>query len=512
MIQFESGPGARGVVARPGRTEVAARPGGRIAELERAGGWREDAGDGGSRAECAGTREALRTTRAVLEVMFGAVGAREFAVRFWTGDEDVPAGVAPRFTLVLRDPGSLRRMLRPPVELHLAEAYLRDDIDIEGDVEAAAALADPVRARLGSPRAMVALIRAIRALPDPRGGLDAAVAERHPRTRGARWVRRHSAQRDAVAVRAHYNAGNEFYALWLDPLMVYSCAYFAPGVETLAGAQLAKLDLICRKLRLRPGQRLLDVGCGWGGLIVYAAERYGVEAVGITLSERQAELARERIAAAGLARRARVEVLDYRSLPGDERFDRVVSVGMVEHVGLARLSEYFERLYELTAPGGLFMNHGIVAAPVARRSWAHRQIARRVWGEGEFIDRYVFPDGELVPLGAMVGAAERAGFQTVDVESLRPHYARTLRHWVSRLEGGHDEAAALVGEPTYRVWRLYMAASAHGFASGRLNLAQVLLARRRADGTIDAPPTREDIYLSHSRVAGGGGAGVQRAQ
>jgi cyclopropane-fatty-acyl-phospholipid synthase len=292
-------------------------------------------------------------------------------------------------------------------------------------------------------------------------------------------------------VRHHYDVGNDFYALWLDERMVYSCAYFRTGTEPLDVAQRDKLDHICRKLRLLPGERLLDIGCGWGALVMHAARHYGVDALGITLSERQASLANERIAAAGLADRCRVVVRDYRALRDAAPFDKVASVGMVEHVGAARLARYFAEAFRLTRPGGLFLNHGIVARPVSRlRRW----VGRVLWGEGKFIDHYVFPDGELLPLDSVIRAAERAGFETRDVENLREHYVLTLRHWVARLERARERAVELAGAELYRVWRLYMAASARGFASGRIGLAQTLLARPHDGGRVDLPLTRADLY------------------
>jgi len=272
--------------------------------------------------------------------------------------------------------------------------------------------------------------------------------------------------------------------------MVYSCGYFTDEGQSLDAAQEAKLDHICRKLRLQPGERLLDIGCGWGGLVIHAAEHYGVDATGITLSEPQAALARERIAAAGIEDRCRVEVRDYRELPAGTTFDKIASVGMVEHVGHARLGTYFTEAHRLLAPGGLFLNHGIVRAPAASLSLP----ARLLWRPGAFIDRYVFPDGELIPLGEMISQAEEAGFEARDAEALREHYALTLRHWVRRLEGHHDEAVRLVGEETFRVWRLYMAASAHRFATARLNIVQTLLAKPDTAGKTRVPLTREDLY------------------
>jgi cyclopropane-fatty-acyl-phospholipid synthase len=435
------------------------------------------------------TGAALPTVRAVLEDLFGPPFWRSFAVRFWDGTVEGPAGGHElRFTLTLRRPGALRRMLLPPTDLALGEAYLRDDFDVEGDLEEATGLAELVAARLRSPRLLARLVRRLRTLPSDDLLQDDGTRESRPHLAG----RRHSRGRDAVAVRSHYDVGNDFYALWLDRRMVYSCAYFEAGEEDIDAAQEAKLDYICRKLRLKPEETLLDVGCGWGSLVVHAAERYGVRAVGITLSEPQAALARRRIAAAGLTDRCRVEVQDYRDLPRGVGFDKVVSVGMFEHVGRARLPAYFAQAYRLTRPGGLFLNHGIVtlslpSAPV-------RAVARVLATRTSFIERHVFPDGELVGPAEVLRFAEAAGFETRDVESLREHYALTLRRWGQRLEARHEEAARLAGEQTYRVWRLYMAASARSFATGRIGIVQALFCRMNDTGLCDLPLTRKDLY------------------
>jgi cyclopropane-fatty-acyl-phospholipid synthase len=437
--------------------------------------------------------DALAAARAVLDDVFGPAASRRFAVRFWEGTIDEPAE-EPRFTIVLESPGALRRMVLPPSELSLTESYIFGDVDIEGSAEAATELGDVAASRLGSARALLRLARHVMALPrDPKPHGTAADPRQTPSSPQLSG-RRHTKGRDREAVRFHYNVGNAFYALWLDARMVYSCGYFAHDEDDLDRAQESKLDLICRKLRLTPGERLLDIGCGWGGLIIQAAKKYGAIALGITLSEAQAELARARIFAAGLADRCRVEIRDYRQLTSEQVFDKIASVGMVEHVGLKRLNEYFAAAFAALRPGGLFLNHGIVSIDAARPESLGARITARAWGRGKFIDRYVFPDGELVPSAAVIASAELSGFELRDVESLREHYVLTLRQWIKRLEARRREAIALVGEATYRVWRLYMSASAHAFRSGHIGIIQSLLAKPCADGQVHLPRTRADIY------------------
>jgi cyclopropane-fatty-acyl-phospholipid synthase len=433
--------------------------------------------------------EAARTTLAVLARVFGACDQRDFAVRLWNGQVWSPAPTSlPRFTLVLNHPGALRRMFLPPTELNLGEAFVRGDFDVEGDLVACAALADVVQPLLSAPGQWLPLGRLLVSLPDVR--LDGQSWRGSARLQGEE----HSPFRDQQAVEYHYDLPGEFYALFLDQRMQYSCGYFPTGEETLAAAQEAKLDHICRKLRLQPGERLLDIGCGWGGLVTFAAERYGVEAVGITLSPSQLEWARRRVAEAGLAGRCRIDLRDYRALGRDERFDKIVSVGMFEHVGRKQLPTYFRQTHELLKPGGLFLNHGIAGMYLPAAGVVEGLVQRAILLNGDFILRYVFPDAESVPVSEVNLLAEQAGFEERDVESLREHYALTLRHWWQALEAKREQALRLVDEPTYRLWRLYLAGCAHAFDAARLNVYQTLLVKPDARHRSDLPLTREYMY------------------
>jgi cyclopropane-fatty-acyl-phospholipid synthase len=447
---------------------------------------------------------AIGRCRDVLSALFGPARERPFDVRFWDGTTDRGNEPNPRFTLVLNRPAALRRMLLPPSELSLVESYISGDIDIDGSMEAGATLQPLIRGRLNSPAAVANLVSLVLKLPGKaEDDLADARFPEHARKLGAR----HTPVRDAAAVRFHYDVGNQFYQLWLDKRMVYSCAYFRSAEDSLDAAQEAKLDLICRKLRLQPGERFLDIGSGWGGLIMHAAERYGVDATGITLSENQARLARERIEKAGLADRCRVEIRDYRTLSADDGYDKIASVGMIEHVGLSHLPVYFESAFRALKAGGLFLNHGIVSLEAARPKTIGGKLWDLIWKSGSFIDTYVFPDGRLTAAADVISAAERSGFEVRDVESLREHYAMTLRRWVRSLEDRSNEVKELVGDHTYRVWRLYMSGSANAFATAAINIIQTLLAKPNEAGKSNVPLTREDIYsgldknLRTSRVA-----------
>ena len=447
---------------------------------------------------------AIARCRAVLTAIFGDAAQRPFDVKYWNGVVDRGFNVRPPYTFVLNQPGALRRMLFPPNEMSIAEAFILGDVDIEGSMEAASNLAASIGNRLRSPAAIARLVRLVHRLPN--NADDDLATTRFPDT-ARKLGPRHDPVRDAAAIQFHYDIGNDFYQLWLDKRMVYSCAYFQSPTDNLDAAQEAKLELICRKLRLRPGERLLDIGCGWGGLIMYAAERFGVDATGITLSRQQAALASERIKKAGLADRCRVEIRDYRTLNDADNFDKISSVGMVEHVGLTHLPVYFASAFRALKAGGLFLNHGIVSLSEPRPRSIGEKIFRKFWRADAFIDTYVFPDGKLTAADDVLAAAEGVGFEVRDMESLREHYAMTLRHWVSSLERQTDEATAIVGSRTYRVWRLYMAASAKAFSSAAINVIQTLLAKPDASGKTNIPLTRDDIYadfgksLSEPRVA-----------
>jgi cyclopropane-fatty-acyl-phospholipid synthase len=429
--------------------------------------------------------EALRAARMIISLLFGQPIEREFDVEYWDGSTE--EGLSARFTLIIARPGALRRMLLPPSEMSMIRSYVSGDMDVQGNFEDAISLGDIAATRVASATTVRQLLHELRSLPqDDHKELGERRFESDRRQRPD--------QASEEAIQFHYDVGNDFYALWLDPRMLYSCAYFQSGAEDLATAQVAKLNHICRKLRLQPGDKLLDIGCGWGGLIIHAAAEYGVDATGITLSTAQAQLARERIADRGLADRCRVELCDYREMAGAARFDRIVSVGMMEHVRADAQREYFATAQRLLRPGGLFLNHCIVSEKAAHPRSLRTRLLDRLWRRNEFIDRYVFPESGLVPLSHVIAAAESTGFETRDVESLREHYILTLRQWLTRLESAHKEARAIVGEQTYRTWRLYLSGAAHGFRTASTNVVQSLFVKTTASGEVDLPLTRAWMY------------------
>jgi cyclopropane-fatty-acyl-phospholipid synthase len=391
--------------------------------------------------------------------------------------------VAPSFTLVLRDPAVLRDLVLKRGPIPLADAYFHGRLDVEGDLYAALGLKRHFQDLSLSGRERAGLmLDALRLAFTPARKI--APAGFVPSTR--QFTHDHSLESDRAAITHHYDVSNDFYRLFLDQRMVYSCAYFHAGDDTLETAQANKLDHICRKLRLKPGERLLDIGCGWGALVIWAARHYGVQAHGVTLSQAQLDEATRRVAAEGLQDRVKLELRDYRALEGEGVYDKASSVGMLEHVGLANLPQYNATVHRVLKPNGLFLNHGIT----------HQEDGWQPSVDTEFINRYVFPDGELDRVSSIQAGMERAGFEIQDVENLRMHYARTLRHWVARLEAAHDEAVAHVSEATYRVWRLYMAASALEFESGGTGIHQIL-ASRRPDARPypqPVPLTRHDLY------------------
>ncbi|MFJ8016380.1 class I SAM-dependent methyltransferase [Streptomyces sp. NPDC096339] len=454
---------------------------------------------------------------ALAETLLGA--PLPVRIRAWDGSE---AGPPTGPVLVFRRRRAVRRMLWKPGELGLARAWVAGDLTVDGDLfelldrvaglvwekerdRPPAALSAPAgqagrRAGLTRPLAALgavadrarearpaALPEAARLLRDPerRAAVRALIALAGPLPPPAppaeeAAVRRggpqHSKGRDRQAVSHHYDVGNEFYERVLGPSMVYSCAYWTPG-GSLEEAQYDKLDLVCRKLALRPGDRLLDVGCGWGSMAVHAAREYGVRVTGVTLSREQAAYALKRVADEGLTELVEIRIQDYRDVK-DGPYDAVSSIGMAEHVGAERYQDYARTLHALLRPGGRLLNHQIARPPEPDED------AYRI---DEFIDAYVFPDGELSPLGSTVGELERAGFEVRDVEALREHYGLTLRAWVARLEAHWDECARLTSPGRARVWQLYMAACALGFERGRLGVNQVLAVRTSAKGESGLP-------------------------
>ena len=378
------------------------------------------------------------------------------SVALWDGRE-VPLGEERRVGIRLKSAGAARYLLKPSLD-SLGEAYVEGHLDVDGRISD-----------------IVEVAEALARDADDRGG----------RGRLPSWIARHTRRSDRSAIEYHYDVSNAFYQCFLDPRMVYSCAYFDHPERDLASAQVAKLDHVCRKLRLKPGETLLDIGCGWGAMVIHAAREYGVRAVGITLSSNQHALALERVAQAGLSDRVEIRLQDYRDVPGEAVFDKISSIGMFEHVGLKNLREYFDVVHRLLKPDGVAMNHGITSSDADNRSVG--------LGAGDFIDRYVFPDGELPHVSLAIRELSAAGLELVDAESLRRHYAITLRHWSDAFERRIGELEQLAGAQRARIWRVYLAGCAHAFARGWINIYQ-LLAIRSDQGSSPLPLTRDYMY------------------
>jgi cyclopropane-fatty-acyl-phospholipid synthase len=401
-------------------------------------------------------------------------------VTCWDGSTVGPSSSS--LHLVIRNRRALRRIMWAPNELGFARAYVSGDIDVEGDLVAGLQemdrLADPARGPgvtidAATKKAIIRAAVRLRLI-----GLPPSPPPEEAKLRG----HRHSRSRDASAISHHYDVGNDFYRLVLGESMTYSCAYWPKEPSAafgLADAQFAKCDLVGRKLGLAEGMRVLDVGCGWGTFALHAARAYGARVVGVTLSREQAAFARKRMSDEGLADRVEIRVQDYREVD-DGPYDAIASIGMAEHVGAAMLPVYAADLFALLRPEGRLLNHAISRRPGNPPRFSPTS----------FIDRYVFPDGELVPLAATVSALEDAGFEVRDVESLREHYALTLREWVANLERRWDEAARLTSPARARIWRLYMAGSALAFEGNRIGVNQVLAVKTGPRGTSGMPRTR----------------------
>jgi cyclopropane-fatty-acyl-phospholipid synthase len=411
-----------------------------------------------------GATSMAASARQIIEsIACGRLRQRPINMRFWDGSVLPATARTTAPTLIVHSPRALSYLLRAPGEVGLGAAWIAGEIDVEGDLEALLGWRQQLRkAKLSAVDIARILAAAVKA-----GGR--AVLERPAALpgRASQRGRVHSLARDRAAIQHHYDVSNEFYRLVLGPSLVYSCAYFDSPQDTLEAAQERKLELICRKLALRPGERLLDIGCGWGSLLLHAAEHHGVHALGVTLSEEQATLARERIREAGLQDRCEVRVQDYRELHGQE-FDAIASVGMYEHVGRAELGTYVETVKRLLAPNGTFLNHGIT------------QLGGVNTHKRTFINTYVFPDGELHPVADILPELQKAGMEVRDVESLREHYTLTLRHWVANLEAHREAATREAGPAGTRIWQLYMAGSASAFALGDISVFQTIAVKRGA--------------------------------
>jgi cyclopropane-fatty-acyl-phospholipid synthase len=421
--------------------------------------------------------DSIVQTRQILAALADGF-AGNFTVRLWDGTSaDVATGLAP-FTLILKHPGALRAMFWPFGKVNLGESYIFDDFDVEGDMFAFTMFLRHLVGQMDR-RGLwdkLRLLRALLKLPNQKNLRD-------PSKAGRPTAGDHSTPKDRGAISHSYDLPAEFYQLFLDRNMQYTCGYFADPGEDLDTAQERKLDYVCRKLRLKPGERFVDFGCGFGTLVAFAAKHYEVEAVGVTLSGEQAKYAERAIADAGLQDRARVAYGDYREFADHVPFDKAASIGISEHIGNANLPAFFDKVYSCLRPGGVYLHHCITLRPnTPYPRWT------------PFARKYVFPNGELQTILRVLESATAAGFEIRDVESLREHYTLTLENWVRRLEANRTRALELVGEVTYRIYRIYMAGATMGFRIGVYNLNQTLVVKPHADGRSDLPLTRADWY------------------
>ena len=422
--------------------------------------------------------------RNLAEFLFAGYDKAAYAVRFWDGSEwRSDQGAEPAFTFVLKHKGSLRRMFWPPNPMAFSMAYLYDDFEIQGDMTSfchyGRYLEDlPKRLTMWDKATLAFRLMMLPKVEQRRVGRQAAELSGEM----------HSRERDRKAISYHYDTSNEFFEKFLGPTMVYTSGIWEDEHDTLETAQYRKLDMMYTKLRLKPGERLLDIGCGWGTPVMHAAREYGVDALGVTLSNKQADLANKRIRDAGLADKCRVEVCDYRDLDRAGSFDKIVMMEVGEHFGPNEFGNYFRKCYDLLKPGGQLLVQQIMLfeykdAPAAR----------------VFSRNFIFPDGQLVHVSLMTEEAERAGLEVRDVECIREHYPKTLSRWLGNLEANHDELVAATDEATYRAFRMYLAGAKHGFQTNLYNLAQLLYVKPDAAGTSPVPPSRRDWFAADSR-------------
>ena len=370
----------------------------------------------------------------------------------------VPLSEAPEVDVYARTWQGLRALASPELG-SLARAYVHNDIDFTGGARRILGIAETLVGGISHGRERIA-------------------------ARARQWL--HRRRENRANIQHHYDVSNAFYRLWLDARMVYSCAYFKTEADSIDQAQVQKLDHVCRKLMLSPGESFLDIGCGWGALILHAANEYGVNATGITLSQNQHDHVKAKIAEAGLEKRVKVELRDYLDLPEDRLYDKIASIGMFEHVGIRNYPRYFGKIRRVLKPGGLVLNHGIT------HNWPGASSLGS--GIGDFIEQYVFPGGQLAHVSRVIQGLAADGLELIDAEALREHYARTLWHWVDRLESNADAARREVGEERFRVWRIYLAGSAHAFDRGWLSIFQLLAGKPHAHGSLPHPATRDYMY------------------